>query len=415
MAIKINNTTVIDDSRNINNVGVITATSFRGDGSALTGVGVGSQSSLNTTGIITSSKVVANEFEGIGDKLIFSPKILSFSPTDSDTGVNAYSSPNISIVYDQLMVIGTAGTITLRKNSATGDIVESFVAGVSNRLTANNQTVTIDPTNNFDYNQEYYVVIPSGAVTNGVGGATGILSTYNFTTEVGPTLSSASPSSGSTGVDVNSNIVFTFNKNVRAGTGTITLRVGSAGGTIIESYDVASSPRLTFSSNTLTINPTNDLIFNTNYYVVIPDGAVGGYAGTSTYNFTTLNPTLGSSFEGGTLICKSGGVLWVVAPTSAQVTRFWVSRSDANTRAQQVSGCTGWFVPDNNQVQNPAYVCRQYWDYTCTALTNTELSPTTVGFFYFAGPRAGTPSALGSISKTQNAYAIARSFRCVTY
>jgi hypothetical protein len=35
MAIKINNTTIIDDSRNIVNAGIVTATSFSGDGSNL--------------------------------------------------------------------------------------------------------------------------------------------------------------------------------------------------------------------------------------------------------------------------------------------------------------------------------------------------------------------------------------------
>ena len=39
MAIKISGNTIIDDSRNIVNAGVVTATSFSGDGTALTGVG----------------------------------------------------------------------------------------------------------------------------------------------------------------------------------------------------------------------------------------------------------------------------------------------------------------------------------------------------------------------------------------
>lgn len=38
MAIKISGSTIIDDSRNIVNAGVITATSFSGDGSNLSGV-----------------------------------------------------------------------------------------------------------------------------------------------------------------------------------------------------------------------------------------------------------------------------------------------------------------------------------------------------------------------------------------
>jgi hypothetical protein len=409
MAIKINNTTVIDDSRNINNVGIVTATKLVGDGGQLSGVGVGSQSSLNTTGIITASKIVANEFEGIGDKLIFSPTITVFSPIDGATGVNAFSSPNILITYDRLIGLGTSGTITLRKNSATGDIVESFVVGVSNRVTISNQTVTIDPTNNFDYNQEYYVVIPKGAIVNGIGGhPSGILSTYNFTTEVGPTLSSASPSSGSTGVDVNSNIVFTFDKNIRPGTGTITLRVGSSGGTIIESYDVASSPRLTFSSNTLTIDPSSTLVANTNYYVVIPNGAIAGYTGTSTYNFTSINPTLGSSFEGGRVICKSSGTIWIAALSSSQVTRTWDQQNDSNIRAQQVSGCTGWFVPTVSQLQNPGFTCRVYWDsYTGTRYWSSSPGPSGGCGVYMS---SGGTFTLGTSFST-----FIRSFRCVTY
>ena len=39
MAIKISGSTIIDDSRNIVNAGIVTASSFSGDGSNLTGVG----------------------------------------------------------------------------------------------------------------------------------------------------------------------------------------------------------------------------------------------------------------------------------------------------------------------------------------------------------------------------------------
>ena len=39
MAIKISGSTIIDDGRNIVNAGVVTATSFSGDGTSLTGVG----------------------------------------------------------------------------------------------------------------------------------------------------------------------------------------------------------------------------------------------------------------------------------------------------------------------------------------------------------------------------------------
>jgi hypothetical protein len=70
---------------------------------------------------------------------------------------------------------------------------------------------------------------------------------------------------------------------------------GSATGTIIESFDVASSSRISISGSTLTIDPTNNLADGTRYFVVIPSGAIrdaagNAYAGTSAYDFTTALP-----------------------------------------------------------------------------------------------------------------------------
>ena len=508
-------------SSGINVSGIITATSFVGSGSGLTGVGVGTDDSINTTGIITASTISANEFIGTGDKLIFSPTITSFSPTDGATGVSALSSPNIVLTYNQSVGLGTTGTITLRTVSAAGTITESFSVGVSTRVTLSNQTLTIDPTSNFDYAQEYFVVVPQGGVTNQIGGNSKLLDTYNFTTETGPTLSSVSPGIGSTNVALATNIVFTFNKTIRAGVGTITLRTVSAGGTIVESYDVASSGRLTFSTSTLTIDPTSNLGVGVTHFVVVPNNAVAGYVGIDTYSFrtvilvfqsinpanaataigvgtnitltfneppvrgtgtitlrsgstsgsvietfdaassgqisisgnnwildptsnlgfstsihtiipstaitgyvglntagadthsfTTDSPALGSSYEGGFLICKASPLRWVVSPRSAEVSRTWYLREDANTRAQAVSGCTGWFVPTRPQLQNPGYCCRSFWGpspcfSSCTYWSSTEYNANGGCRMHFITNNAGYGSKV-------NTYCV-RAFRCVTY
>jgi hypothetical protein len=83
--------------------------------------------------------------------------------------------------------------------------------------------------------------------------------------------------------------------------------------------------------------------------------------GADTHSFTTVAPNVGDSYEGGFLICKASPLRWVVSPYSAEVSRTWYLRNDANTRAQQVSGCTGWFVPTRSQLQNPGYICRSFW------------------------------------------------------
>jgi hypothetical protein len=407
MAFQINNVTVIDDDRNFS-AGIITATSFSGDGSGLTGVGVGTADNINTTGIITASKISASEFVGSGDNLVFSPTVTSFSPTDGATGVNALSSPDISITYNQPISLGV-GTITLRTVSSGGTITESFNVGVSTRVTLSTQTLTIDPTNNFDYNQEYYVVLPVGTVKNNIGGNNNLLDTYNFTTEAGPTLSSVSPGIGSTDISTSENIVFTFDKNIRAGVGTITLEVGTGGTSIVESYDVSSSNRLTFSTNTLTIDPTSALELITNYYVVVPNNAVAGYAGISTYNFTTIYLGPGADFGGGRIICESGGTRWIVAPNTTEVSRDWYCRDDAVTTAQANAACGDWFVPDIGQLQNPGYTCRTYWDsYSSTRYwSSTEHGSSGAWFVFFNNG--------STFSSNKTLVNCVRAFRCVTY
>jgi alpha-tubulin suppressor-like RCC1 family protein len=190
--------------------GVVTATSFYGDGSSLSGVGVGSTASVNTTGIITASA-----FYGDGSNL---------------SGVGVGTTANIN----------TSGIITASYFYGSG-------IGITN------------------------------------AGPLGRISPISY-----------SPAIGATGVDNGTNVVITFNKGLVAAAGTITLRSGSASGTIVESYDVQTSSQLSISGGVLTINPTDSSIgAGTTYFVVVPEGvykdklASSGNAGITTYSFTT--------------------------------------------------------------------------------------------------------------------------------
>ena len=85
----------------------------------------------------------------------------------------------------------------------------------------------------------------------------------------------------------------------------------------------------------------------------------------STYCPIRDNP-LGSRVEGGFLLCRSStGLAIIVAPCCAEVRRNWYNSADANTVAQACTGCTGWFVPSDVQLQNPGYGCRVHWDSYC--------------------------------------------------
>ena len=229
---------------------------------------------------------------------------------------------------------------------------------------------------------------------------------------------SFSPANGATNVALTTSIVLTFSQVVGTGTtGYVYLRKGSPGGTTIQTFGVDD---VTFTNaTTLTITQTSSSGYSTDIYAVIEEGFIqstsGNFAGLNTtgadsYSFTTQEfPALGAAGEGGYIICKSGGTAWIVAPSSAEVSRTWNGLNDANTRAQQVSGCTGWFVPSCGQLKNPGYTCRTYWDsYTnCCYWTSTAINSNHAWLMRF---HTGTTNSLYKLNTV-----CVRAFRCVSY
>lgn len=227
------------------------------------------------------------------------PTVGTFEPANAATGV--LTGANIVITFDEAIQRGT-GTITLREGSASGTIIESFDAAASGRLSISGSALTIDPTNLLPTSTEVFVVIPSGAITDTSSNAYAGTSTYSFTTEAAPVVNTFNPASGATNVFTDSNLVLSFSKTIARGTGTITLRSGSASGTILESFTAASSGRLTLSGSTFTVDPTALLPTGTQVFLVIPSGAItdtsgNSYAGTSTYSFTTQAAPAVSTFN----------------------------------------------------------------------------------------------------------------------
>ena len=323
MAIKVSGTTVIDNDRNFN-CGVATFTS-----------------------------------------LDVPPDPITFSPADGATGVALNS--NIVITYNVDVEKGS-GNITLRDGSASGSVIETIAVSAGS-VTISGGAVTINPSD-FTAGKDIYVVVDDGAFTGTtLGSGTNLLNTYNFTT-VPISTSSFSPADGATGVAIDSNIAITFSENIAKGTGNITLRAGSASGTVRQTIDVTSG-NVTISNATATINPSSDLEYLEDTYVVVDAGcftntdgdAASANAIINTYNFTTEQQlALGDAYEGGFLICCVSNTYWIVAPNSTEVIRSWHSRADATTTANSNAACGDWFVPTRAQLQNPGFTCRTYWD-----------------------------------------------------
>jgi hypothetical protein len=149
----------------------------------------------------------------------------------------------------------------------------------------------------------------------------------------------------------------------------------------------------TVSSSKLTFNPSS-----------------GTFKAPNIESFVTSNTYLGVRAEGGYLICRSASVGWIVAPGSSEVSRNWYCRDDANTTAQSISGCTGWFVPTVSQLQNPGYTCRTFWDSfsSATYWSSTEVNAHRACTVNFNNGNADN-------SNKGAATCCVRAFRCVTY
>lgn len=321
MAYQINGTNVIDNSRNIN-------------------AGVGTFTNLNVT-----------------------PNALTFNPANGATSVSLPS--NIVITYSQLIQKGT-GNITLRSGSASGTILETINVSSSN-VTISGAVVTIDPVNAFVPNTNIFVVIDAGAFTSiNFTSPTQLLNTYNFTS-VPFSLSSVTPTSGATGVGVTTNITLSFNTTPTRGTGTINLRRDSSSGTILESYDAASSNRISIVGNDWILDPTSNLPYSTLIFLEIPNTAINGFpglnvAGGTTHSFTSRALAPGDAFGGGFIICQSAGTRWIIAPSNTEQCLTWYGRGGGVTCAANVTGCSGWFLPSLSVMQNPGALCAQFWN-----------------------------------------------------
>jgi len=114
-----------------------------------------------------------------------------------------------------------------------------------------------------------------------------------------PSLILTVPLDDATGVPTNSNIKLVFDEPVKLGaSGTITIwETRNPSDQVFESFSVATSPRITVSGNTITIDPTGDFSNNRDYYVIVGNGAITdlkgnawtGISASTTFNFKTGN------------------------------------------------------------------------------------------------------------------------------
>jgi alpha-tubulin suppressor-like RCC1 family protein len=221
------------------------------------------------------------------------------------TGILTVGSSSITIDGTNNTITGTGTTINTSGIVAVAITATSFSGDGTNLTGAGIGTQSNINTTGIITASAFYGdginLVGAGVGTQSSINTSGIITASKFSgdatyiTDVGAYLDGIvySPTSGATGVVVGTAVTITFNKPIQVGVGTITLRTGSASGSIVESYDITSSNRLTISGAKLTIDPTSDLSEGTAYYVVVPAGSVkdlyntGSNVVIDTYSFTT--------------------------------------------------------------------------------------------------------------------------------
>lgn len=117
---------------------------------------------------------------------------------------------------------------------------------------------------------------------------------YNEGVEPPPIMVSTNPEDDATDVAVDTDFEITFNKNITAVSGKF-IHLYKADNTLITSIETTDA-QVTIINETVTINPTADLLDGTGYYIIIDQGAFidttnndfEGITSPNTWNFTTI-------------------------------------------------------------------------------------------------------------------------------
>lgn len=212
------------------------------------------------------------------------PTISALSPADGASGVG--TDANLSITFSENVTASSGGTIKIYSGDG---VLRETITMPSALVTVNNQTVTINPANDFPslkYDYNYYILISGGAFRDAAGNPSAPItnnSSWNFLIagdNTAPTVTSVSPANGATGVAVASNLVLTFSENVEEITGGQIELKKYTDNSVVETFTLPSA-KVSTSGNTATINPTNDLAGNTKFYVTVANSTFKDLAGNS--------------------------------------------------------------------------------------------------------------------------------------
>ncbi len=216
----------------------------------------------------------------------------TFNPTNTSTTHDTTN--DITITFDEairntdnseITNSNVASLITLKKTNSGGANV-----GFNATIDVNKKVITINPISNLTEAQIYYL-----SYADVEDSAENIRSTESIIFTVAPDIAIPTPTiftptDDSSTTLADSDLTVVFNETIQKGTGTIVIKYDS-NDTVFETFDIATSDRITVSGSALRIDPTNTLNFNTKFYVEIANTAIED-------NATTPNSYSGINAKG---------------------------------------------------------------------------------------------------------------------
>ncbi|ATE60100.1 hypothetical protein CCZ27_09185 [Thauera sinica] len=263
------------------------------------------QSSYSFTVVATDAVGNATEqavtlaINDIADEI--APTVASVALTSSTGAQNGWlnggDTVTATVKFSEAVTVDTTGgtpTLTLTLNS--GSVQASYAGGSGTDELTFTYTIAPGYSVSFPYpmyvpgdNDDNGIAIPKDAISLGGGtiedasGNSAVLTHPSVSANASylvdttpPGITSSSPATPAYDVPVGGNIVLTFNENMQAGTGNIVITDNNGDERTIA---VTDSSQVTISGNTVTINPTNDLLPGATYSLTIADGVLTDLAG----------------------------------------------------------------------------------------------------------------------------------------
>src|SRR3972149_2023679 len=281
--------------------------------------------------------------------LAAAPLAASYDPTDDS--INTVVGTDLTLYFYQ-PVSAVGGKYLVIRKSADNSVVEAIAANDTSKVILSGSKAIINPSADLAYSTGYYVQIDAGAFINSGGEAyAGIANTtsWSFTTRSAATVAvtAYTPANGSTGVVQTADLSVSFKECVTPVAGKNIVIKKISGNSVVETIAADDSARVTLScsksiggTGKAIINPANDLLFNTGYFVQIDAGAfIGTSAGAiypgildnSTWAFATvadtIAPTVPAGLSATTVGATQANLRWTASTDNAGVTAYKVYRN----------------------------------------------------------------------------------------